>query len=82
MTTLLDIPFCCLPFMLLINLTVISKECCLRSKEALRLKDRGQELITYFKSLPLNHRESKINMRLSNLDTWFIWLKMASNVFT
>lgn len=81
MTTILDIPFCCLPFMLLIKLTVLSKECRQRAKEALHFKDRGHELITFFKGVPFNLRESKINLYLSSLDTWYIWMSMASKVF-
>lgn len=81
MATLLDVPFYCFPFMLLINLSVLSKECCQRSREALKLKDRGEELINYFAKVPFSSRETKINLYLSSLDTWYIWMKLASKVF-
>lgn len=80
MANLLDIPFFCLPFMVLVNLTVLSKECHQRSKDALKLKDRGNELITYFKSIPLSLRETKTSY-MTHMDIWHVWMKMASKVF-
>lgn len=80
-TTVLDLPFECLPFMLLVNLSVLSKECCVRSREALRLKNRGKEILAYLKTIPFPLRQPKVASALSSLDTWHIWLHLAAKVF-
>lgn len=80
MAKLLDIPFYCLPFMLLAQLTTISKECCMRSREAMKVKDRGQELAKYLAALSPEARNTKIG-RLFNMDMWYIWMHLAIKIF-
>lgn len=80
-TTILNVPFYCLPFMLLVNLSVLSRECCIRSREALKLKNRGAEILAYLKTVPFPIREQKASIALSAMDTWHIWLHLAAKVF-
>jgi hypothetical protein len=80
-TTILDIPFYCLPFFLLVQLTTLSKECYTRGKEALYHKDRGGELFKYFASMDYQVREYKIDHYLCALDTWHMWFYLSNRLF-
>lgn len=73
MTSILDVPFDCLPFTVLIQLRGLSRECYARSEEALSAKDTGTELCSYFKTVRWQLRYSKIVYRLPNIDVWNMW---------
>jgi hypothetical protein len=72
-----DIPFMCLPFLALVQCTVLSKECCKLAKEALHLKDRGQGLVEHLKECHILFRFPKLNKGFNTLDIWSVWNHMA-----
>jgi hypothetical protein len=41
-------------------------------------KNRGEEIIAFLKTIPLPLREQRINVKISPLDIWQIWLHLAS----
>lgn len=67
--------------MVLVNLSVLSKECHNRSSEALRIKDRGYEMVKHFRSIPFHMREYRVQWALSAIDTWYVWMHLANRVF-
>lgn len=81
MVKLLDIPFYCLPFFTLVQLTTVSKEIRARSVEALKVKNRGEELTKYLAALSHDVRDAKIT-GITVIDTWFIWMHLAATIFS
>jgi len=81
MASILDIPLFYLPFLTLVHLSTLSKECFHRSREALKLKNRGHELLTYFASVPLEKRTSLITNSITIHDAWAMWEALAIKTF-
>jgi hypothetical protein len=81
MANILDIPLFCLPFLTLVHLTVLSKECCVRCREALHLKNRGHELLTYFASVPFEKRSALVTESTTINDTWLMWKEIGLKTF-
>lgn len=81
MAKLTDIPFELLPFLTLVHLTTLSKECYTRSREALRFKNRGDELLTYFASVPRERRKNLIVYSTNMYDVWSMWQQLGVRMF-
>lgn len=81
MAKLTDIPFELLPFLTLVQLTTLSKECYTRSREALKFKNRGYELLTYFASVPTERRKNLIVYSTKTSDIWSMWQQLGIRVF-
>jgi hypothetical protein len=81
MASILDIPLFCLPFLTLVHLTVLSKECCAKSRDALTIKNRGHEMLTYLASLPMEKRASIVMNSISIHDVWILWKQVGLKTF-
>ncbi len=81
MAHLTDIPFHLFSFLLLIKLSITSKQSHARCREALKLKNRGEELIAHFANMPTETREMKIRYQVSSMDTWHMWMYLGFKVF-
>lgn len=81
MAKLTDIPFGLLPFITLVHLTTLSKECYMISREALKFKNRGDELLAYFASVPLERRKDLIMYSTNMYDMWSMWQQLGIKMF-